>query len=83
MVVSHVAPEAQVGGTIALVEEGDSVTIDAHRLLVQLDVDDAELKREASSAMGTPPPPLYARPPGEVHAARIDGEQGRITDAID
>jgi dihydroxyacid dehydratase/phosphogluconate dehydratase len=45
MVVGHVAPEAYVGGTIALVEEGDSITIDAHRLLIQLNVADAELAR--------------------------------------
>src|ERR1700712_4132268 len=43
MVVGHVAPEAFVGGVIALVEEGDSITIDAHQLLVQLNVADAEL----------------------------------------
>ena len=47
MVVGHVAPEAYVGGTIALVEEGDSITIDAHQLLIQLNVDDAELARAA------------------------------------
>jgi dihydroxy-acid dehydratase len=35
MVVGHVAPEAYAGGNIALIEEGDSVTIDAHRLLLQ------------------------------------------------
>jgi dihydroxy-acid dehydratase len=45
MVVGHVAPEAQLGGTIALVHEGDSITIDAHRRLIQLNVDDAELAR--------------------------------------
>lgn len=45
MVVGHVAPEAYVGGMIALVEEGDVITIDAHRLLLQLNVDDAELAR--------------------------------------
>jgi dihydroxy-acid dehydratase len=45
MVVGHVAPEAYVGGNIALIEEGDSVTIDAHRLLLQLNVADAELAR--------------------------------------
>src|SRR6476660_6235091 len=42
-VVGHVAPEAYAGGTIALVEEGDSITIDAHRLLIQLNVDAATL----------------------------------------
>ena len=49
MVVGHVAPEAFVGGTIALIEEGDSVTIDAHKLLIQLNVPDAEIaKRRAA-----------------------------------
>ncbi|MGE5150263.1 MAG: dihydroxy-acid dehydratase [Rhodospirillaceae bacterium] len=38
MVVGHVAPEAYVGGTIALVKEGDSVTIDAAKRLIQLNV---------------------------------------------
>ena len=45
MVVGHVAPEAYVGGNIALIAEGDSVTIDAHRLLLQLNIDEAELAR--------------------------------------
>lgn len=44
MVVGHVAPEAAVGGTIALVEEGDSITIDAERGLVQLNVSEGGLK---------------------------------------
>jgi dihydroxy-acid dehydratase len=49
MVVGHVAPEAFVGGTIALIEEGDSVTIDAHQLLIQLNVPDEEIaKRKAA-----------------------------------
>jgi dihydroxy-acid dehydratase len=49
MVVGHVAPEAAVGGTIALVEEGDSVTIDAERRLLQLNVTDSVLSRRKSS----------------------------------
>ena len=49
MVVGHVAPEAYEGGTIALVQEGDSITIDADRLLVQLNVPDSEIaKRRAA-----------------------------------
>lgn len=49
MVVGHVAPEAFVGGTIALIEEGDSVTIDAHKLLIQLNVPEEEIaKRRAA-----------------------------------
>ncbi|MGF1459146.1 MAG: dihydroxy-acid dehydratase [Leptolyngbyaceae cyanobacterium] len=49
MVVGHVAPEAAVGGTIALVEEGDSITIDADQNLLQLNVSDEKLtkRREA------------------------------------
>ena len=43
MVVGHVAPEAYVGGTIALVKEGDSITIDAGKRLVQLNVSAKEL----------------------------------------
>jgi dihydroxy-acid dehydratase len=43
MVVGHVAPEAYVGGTIALVNEGDSITIDAPQRLLQLNVSEAEL----------------------------------------
>ena len=45
MVVGHVAPEAYEGGTIALVEEGDSITIDAEKRLIQLDVPAKELAR--------------------------------------
>jgi dihydroxy-acid dehydratase len=49
MVVGHVAPEAFVGGTIALIQEGDSVTIDANQLLIQLNVPDEEIaKRRAA-----------------------------------
>lgn len=59
MVVGHVAPEAYVGGTIALVEEGDPITIDAHRNLLQLDVDDAELSRRR--AAWRKPEPRYRR----------------------
>ncbi|MDR0244462.1 MAG: dihydroxy-acid dehydratase [Burkholderia sp.] len=59
MVVGHVAPEAFVGGTIALVQEGDSITIDAHRLLLELNVDDAELARRR--AAWQQPAPRYTR----------------------
>jgi dihydroxy-acid dehydratase len=48
MVVGHVSPEAFDGGTIALVQEGDSVTIDAHQLLIQLNVPDDEIARRRS-----------------------------------
>jgi len=59
MVVGHVAPEAYEGGTIALVREGDRITIDAHRLLLQLDVSDDELARRR--AAWVKPAPRYTR----------------------
>ena len=59
MVVGHVAPEAAAGGNIALIEEGDSITIDARQLLLELHVDDAKLaaRRKAWKA----PAPRYTR----------------------
>jgi len=57
MVVGHVAPEAAVGGTIGLVQEGDSITVDAQRLLIELNVDDAELERRR--AAWVKPEPRY------------------------
>ncbi len=59
MVVGHVAPEAAAGGTIALVQEGDSITIDAHTLSLQLNVSDAELAERR--AVWRAPPPRYTR----------------------
>jgi len=59
MVVGHVAPEAAAGGLIGLVEEGDPITVDAYKLLLQLDVDEAELARRR--AAWQPPAPRYTR----------------------
>jgi dihydroxy-acid dehydratase len=59
MVVGHVAPEAYAGGTIALVQEGDIITIDAHQLLLQLQVPDDELARRR--AAWVQPAPRYTR----------------------
>jgi dihydroxy-acid dehydratase len=59
MVVGHVAPEAYEGGLIALVQEGDSITIDAHRLLLQLNVPDDDIARRR--AVWKQPPPRYTR----------------------
>lgn len=57
MVVGHVAPEAYVGGTIALVNEGDSITIDAPQRLLQLNVSEAELATRRANWQ--PPAPRY------------------------
>ncbi len=59
MVVGHVAPEAAAGGNIALIQEGDRITIDAHQLLLQLNVDDAELARRRAAWKA--PAPRYTR----------------------
>ncbi|GGE76537.1 dihydroxy-acid dehydratase [Massilia psychrophila] len=59
MVVGHVAPEAFEGGVIALVEEGDSVTIDARQLLIQLNVADEEIARRRE--LWKQPAPRYTR----------------------
>jgi dihydroxy-acid dehydratase len=57
MVVGHVAPEAFEGGPIALVKEGDSITIDAKKRLIQLNVPDRELTRRKKQ--WTAPKPRY------------------------
>ena len=78
MVVGHVAPEAFVGGTIALVQEGDSITIDAHRLVLQLNVDDAELARRR--AAWKQPAPRYTRGVLAKYAALArPANQGAVT----
>lgn len=59
MVVGHVAPEAAAGGNIAFVNEGDSITIDAKQLLLQVNVSDEELARRKVG--WTPPKPRYTR----------------------
>ena len=59
MVVGHVAPEAYAGGNIALVHEGDSITIDAHTLTLQLHVADDELTRRRAAWKA--PAPRYTR----------------------
>ncbi|MEO5688416.1 MAG: dihydroxy-acid dehydratase [Burkholderiaceae bacterium] len=59
MVVGHVAPEAYEGGAIALVHEGDTITIDAHQLLLNLHVSDDELAKRR--AAWKKPAPRYTR----------------------
>ena len=59
MVVGHVAPEAFVGGPIALVRDGDSITIDAHKLLIQVNISDEELARRRAEWKA--PEPRYKR----------------------
>ncbi len=59
LVVGHVSPEAAVGGAIGLVQEGDSITIDADQRLIQLNISDEELA--ARKAAWQAPEPRYTR----------------------
>jgi dihydroxy-acid dehydratase len=59
MVVGHVAPEAYEGGPIGLVQQGDTITIDAHQLLIQLNVSEEELQKRR--AAWKRPAPRYTR----------------------
>ncbi|KAF1014368.1 MAG: dihydroxy-acid dehydratase [Burkholderia sp.] len=78
MVVGHVAPEAFAGGAIALVQEGDSITIDAHRLLLQLNVDEAELAYRRAAWQR--PVPRYTRGVLAKYAAlALPANRGAVT----
>jgi len=79
MVVGHVAPEAAVGGTIALVEEGDSITIDAEARLLQLNVAEAELARRRAAWRS--PPLRYRRGVLAKYAVQVSSSSlGAVTD---
>jgi dihydroxy-acid dehydratase len=79
LVVGHVAPEAQVGGLIALVNEGDSITIDADKRILQLNVPDDEIARRR--AKWTPPKPRYTRGVLAKYAAQVSTSSvGAVTD---
>ena len=81
MVVGHVAPEAFVGGPIALIREGDSVTIDAHQLLLQLNVSDEEMAARRQA---------WSSPSRVIHAVCLPfgklastASRGAVTDAFE
>ncbi|BAY20145.1 dihydroxy-acid dehydratase (plasmid) [Anabaenopsis circularis NIES-21] len=79
MVVGHVAPEAAVGGAIALVEEGDSITIDAPSRLLQLNVPDEELARRRANWQ--PPAPRYTQGVLAKYAKLVSSSSlGAVTD---
>ena len=79
MVVGHVAPEAFVGGTIALIHEGDSITIDAHRLLIQLNVDESEIMKRRQA--WSPPKSKYTRGLLAKYARLVSSaSKGAVTD---
>ena len=80
--VGHVAPEAAVGGTIGLVQEGDSITVDADQLLLQLNVDEAELIRRRAG--WSKPEPRYRNGILGKYARLVSSSsQGATTDHAD
>jgi dihydroxy-acid dehydratase len=82
MVVGHVAPEAAVGGTIALVHEGDPITIDAKQRLLQLDVEAGELARRRAAWRA--PAPRYTSGVLAKYAKLVSSAAiGAVTDAPD
>ncbi len=79
LVVGHVAPEAFIGGNIALVQEGDSITIDAAQRLLQLNVSETELSNRRSAWQS--PKPHYTRGVLAKYAKLVSSaSQGAITD---
>jgi dihydroxy-acid dehydratase len=79
MVVGHVAPEAAVGGNLALVNEGDSITIDAERRILQVNISDDELARRREQ--WRPPTPRYKSGVLAKYAALVSSASlGAVTD---
>jgi dihydroxy-acid dehydratase len=79
LVVGHVAPEAFVGGNIALVQEGDSITIDANQLLLQINVSDEELAKRRAEWKA--PEPRYKRGVlGKYAKVVSSSSKGAVTD---
>ncbi|MBV7498220.1 MULTISPECIES: dihydroxy-acid dehydratase [unclassified Achromobacter] len=82
MVVGHVAPEAYVGGPIALIQEGDSVTIDAHKLLLQLNIRDEEMASRRQAWVQ--PKPRYTRGVlAKFGKLASTASRGAVTDAFE
>jgi len=81
MVVGHVAPEAAVGGTIGLVHEGDSITVDAHQLLIQLNISDEELDRRRT-AWVRPEPRYRTGVLGKYARLVSSSSRGAVTDQV-
>jgi dihydroxy-acid dehydratase len=67
--VLHVAPESYVGGPLALVRDGDPITLDVEARTLHLHVDDAELARRR--AAWTPPPARFERGYGALYSEQI------------
>jgi dihydroxy-acid dehydratase len=82
MVVGHVSPEAYVGGLIGLIHEGDSVTIDAHKLLLQLNVSEVEIEQRRK--LWKQPRPKYTRGVlAKFGRLASTASRGAVTDGFD
>ncbi|MEC7559721.1 MAG: dihydroxy-acid dehydratase [Pseudomonadota bacterium] len=78
-VIGHVTPEAHLGGPIALVEDGDTITVDAEQCVVTLDVSDDELA--ARRAKWTAPEPYAKRGTLAKYAQQVSSaSEGAVTD---
>lgn len=78
-IVGHVCPEAAVGGPIALVKDGDTITIDAYKNVITMDVSDAELHRRKEQ--WTPPRMVVTRGTLAKYAHLVgDASHGAVTD---
>ncbi|AQQ52410.1 dihydroxy-acid dehydratase [Planococcus lenghuensis] len=81
LVVGHIAPEAQAGGPIALVQEGDQVTIDSDKREISMDVSDAELEERRKNWTA---PPLYRKGVLGKYAHNVScSSKGAVTDFLD
>ncbi|MFL0777052.1 MAG: dihydroxy-acid dehydratase [Prochlorococcus sp.] len=79
LVVGHVAPEAAVGGAIGLVQEGDSITVDANRNLLQLNIEASELEQRQRAWVK--PSPRYRNGVLGKYARLVStSSQGAVTD---
>ena len=80
-VVGHITPEAAVGGPLALVEDGDEITIDTERREITLRVDEAELERRRRA--WRPPEPRYRRGVLAKYARLVtSASRGAVTDDL-
>ncbi|KAH7152768.1 dehydratase family [Dactylonectria macrodidyma] len=78
-IIGHVVPEAMEGGPIALVEDGDTITIDAEKAIIDLEITEAEMTRRREA--WTPPPPRYTKGTLSKYATLVsNASQGCVTD---
>ncbi|MBM3289100.1 MAG: dihydroxy-acid dehydratase, partial [Candidatus Hydrogenedentes bacterium] len=79
-VVGHITPEAQTGGALAIVKNGDSITIDAEKRTLTLDVSSAEIEKRMRAWKA--PKPRYTRGVLAKYASEVNtASQGAVTDA--